>query len=472
MGPAPSAASPATLDAPALPRVRRREGGLRFRLRTSGIGPGLRLVLCALRVGAMLAFGWLSDAFHPAAARSTRRAERAARAARALVAVLGDLKGAYVKAGQFAALRVDLLPPSAREALATLQDRVSPLSLESVRAVVEDELGAPLESIFPRFDPVPLGTASIAQVHRAALPDGTEVAVKVQHPWLEAALPADLALIRGLVGAHTFVRGRGRLDRQRLFDEFAGGLADELDFVREAEVASEIATNLANEPQIVVPRIVPTRSTRRVLTMSFHPAVSITDRAALERLGVAPRDVLEVLARAYAKQVFVDGVFHADPHPGNLFVLDEPPPDGRPRVLFVDFGLSKRLDPELRRELRKGMFALLQRDLDGFLAGMNRMGMIAPGCEPGIRAAVSAMFDRLGSASGGALGLGGGAVLALKDEAKALLSDTPGLQLPNDLLLYAKTLSYLFALGAVLDPEVDLMKISVPYLLRFLAERE
>jgi len=472
MLPAPSAGSSAAIDAPALPRVRRREGGLRFRLRTSGVEPALRLVLCALRVAGMLVFGWISDVFHPAASRSERRAERAARAARSLVAVLGDLKGAYVKAGQFASLRVDLLPPAAREALATLQDRVSPLPLASVRKVVEDELGAPLETLFPRFDPVPLGTASIAQVHRAALPDGREVAVKVQHPWLEASLPADLALIRGLVGAHTLVRGRGRVDRQRLLDEFAGTLADELDFVREAEVASEIASNLANETQIVVPRIVPTHTTRRVLTMSFHPAVSITDRAALTRLGVSPGDVLEVLTRAYAKQVFVDGVFHADPHPGNLFVLDEPPPGGRPRVLFVDFGLSKRLDPALRRELRKGMYALLQRDLDAFLAGMTRLGMIAPGAEPGIRTAVAAMFERLGTMSGGPLGLGAGAVLALKDEAKALLSDTPGLQLPNDLLLYAKTLSYLFALGAALDPEVDLMKIAVPYLLRFLAERE
>src|SRR5262249_48658546 len=155
-------------------------------------------------------------------------------------------------------------------------------------------------------------------------------------------------------------------------------------------------------------------------------------------------------------QIFVDGLFHADPHPGNLFVLDEPEAVSRPRVLFVDFGLSRRLDSALRSELRQGLYALLQRDVAAFVAGMQRMGMIAPGAEAGVRASVDAMFTRLAS-RGGALGMGGGAVLPLKDEAKALLQQTDGLQLPNDLLLYAKTLSYLFALGAELAPEVDVL---------------
>ena len=247
-------------------------------------------------------------------------------------------------------------------------------------------------------------------------------------------------------------------------------LREELDFEREAAVAREIASNLCLEPQIVVPEIVPALTTRRVLTMSFHAAVSVTDRSGLARLGVAPAAVLEILARAYAKQVFVDGLFHADPHPGNLFVLDEPGAALRPRVLFIDFGLSRRLDPGLRRELRQALFALLQRDLEGFVGAMDRMGMIAPGAQGGVRVAVQAMLERMQREGGSPLALSGGQVLSLKDEAKRLLQQTPGIQLPNDLLLYARTLSYLFALGAELDPSVDLLKISVPYLLKFLAE--
>jgi predicted unusual protein kinase regulating ubiquinone biosynthesis (AarF/ABC1/UbiB family) len=263
----------------------------------------------------------------------------------------------------------------------------------------------------------------------------------------------------------------GAASRARLFDEFAAGIAEELDFEREARVASEIAANLAGDAQVVVPSIHPALSTRRVLVMRYVPAIPIADRATLERRGIPVRDVLATLTRAYAKQVFVDGLFHADPHPGNLFVIDEPDAVVRPRVLFIDFGLSKHLEPALRREMRRGIHALLRRDVEGFLDGMDRMGMIEPGARDGVRTAVAAMFERM-AGEGQVLGLGGAQVLALKDQAKRLLEDTPGLHLPNELLLYAKTMSYLFALGEQLAPDVDLMKLSVPYLLRFLAQRE
>lgn len=439
------------------------------------MGPVFLLLACFVRVAWRLGAGALGDALASPGDRAARREARLTAAARDVAAVLGALKGPFVKAGQFAALRVDLLPAAARRAFETLHDRVEPLPLATVRAVVEEDLGAPLDRLFGRFDPAPLGTASIAQVHHAVLPGGEEVAVKVQHPWLEQALPRDLALLRALLGVWLLASGRrsrSGVDRVRLFEEFAAGLAEELDFVREGEHAEEIAENLAREAQIVVPRIFATHSRRRVLTMSYHPAIPILDRDALARRGVEPRAVLEVLARAYARQVFVDGLFHADPHPGNLFVIDEPECASRPRVLFVDFGLSKRLDPVLRRELRLGIYALLQRDLDGFLAGMGRMGMIAPGAEGAVRASVSAMFERMRAQGGAPLGLSGSQVLGLKDEAKALLYETPGLQLPNDLLLYAKTISYLFALGHQLDPGVDLVKLVVPFLLQFLAQRD
>jgi predicted unusual protein kinase regulating ubiquinone biosynthesis (AarF/ABC1/UbiB family) len=141
-------------------------------------------------------------------------------------------------------------------------------------------------------------------------------------------------------------------------------------------------------------------------------------------------------------------------------------------VLFVDFGLSQRLAPELRRELRAGILALLNGKLDDFVAGMQRLGMITAGAEPGVRSAVAAMFARIRSEGPSALALSGERVLALKQEAQALLFATPGLALTPDLLLYAKTVGSLFALGRELAPEVDVMKLAVPYLLRFLATRE
>jgi predicted unusual protein kinase regulating ubiquinone biosynthesis (AarF/ABC1/UbiB family) len=443
----------------------------RYLGRTIAWTPLIRMTRCAGWILAGRAAATLGAPFRSASARAARRAERESREGELLAAALGDLKGPYAKLGQFASLRYDALSPAARTALATLRDAVSPLPFPEIRAMVEAELGRPLDAAFAAFEEEPIGAASIAQVHRARLADGRAVAVKVQYPWLRASLSRDLALLRAILAILTLGRGHRAESRRAVFDEFARGLAEELDFAREAAVAGEIARNLASDPGVVVPEVVATHSTGRVLTMRYRPAVPILDRAGLRRLGVDPAEVLEILARAYARQVFVDGLFHADPHPGNLFVLEERGPKG-PQVLFVDFGLSRRLEPLLRREMRLAIFAVLQGDLAAFLAGMERMEMIAPGAHAGVRAAVESMFARLRGGGGAPLALGASGVLALKDEAKALLEETPGLRLPNDLLLYAKTLSYLFALGAELAPGVDMMKLTVPWLLRFLAEKD
>jgi predicted unusual protein kinase regulating ubiquinone biosynthesis (AarF/ABC1/UbiB family) len=448
---------------------RRAPRGPRFLARRSGLEPPLRLFACALWIAGDALLAGLRAPFADAQGRAALRAAWRARSAARLAATLGRLKGPFATAGQFAAARHDLLSAEVTAALAGLRDRVPPLPFAVVRASVEAELGAPLATLFAGFEAEPIGAASIAQVHRARLPDGEPVAVKVQYPWLADSLRADLFWAGAAL--RLVARRRGVVDRERLFAEFAAGLREELDFEHEARVAREIAANLAHDARVVVPRVFPSHSSRRVLTMGFAPAVRVDDRAGLARLGVAPRALVEILARAYAKQVFVDGLFHADPHPGNLFVLDEPGAAERPRLLFVDFGLSRRLAPELRRELRLGMHALLRRDLPGFLDGMQRMDMLAPGARPAVSEAVDRMFQRLAS-GGGPLALPGAQVLSLKDEAKTLLQQTPGLQLPHDLLLFAKTLSYVFALGAELDPEADLMRLSLPYLLQFLAEPE
>jgi ubiquinone biosynthesis protein len=399
---------------------------------------------------------------------STPPERRAARFAGRLGRTLGRLRGPFAKLGQFASLRVDLVAPELRDALAVLRDRVPPIPFHWVRAVIEEELGAPLASRFREIDPIPLGAASIAQVHAAHLLDGRAVAVKVQYPWLARSRRADLAWIRFSLRA---ALGPAALAGPWLA-EFERGLASELDFRAEARAAAEIAANLSGDAQVVVPRVIASHSTERVLTMERWPALSLGAPAALEARGVSRAAVLEVVVRAYARQIFSDGLFHADPHPGNLFVIDEPEAKRTPRVLFVDFGLSQRLAPELARELRLGMLALLGRDLDGFVAGMQRIGAIAPGAEPRVREAVAGVFTQLRAEAGGPLALGADRILALKDEAKRLLYETPGLALPSDLLLYAKTLSYLFALARELAPEVDPMRLTVPHLLRFLAVRD
>ena len=389
---------------------------------------------------------------------------------------LGERKGAFAKAGQFASLRLDVIPSDLASALARLRDRVPPLPFPVIQKVIESDLGAPLESRFASIETVPLGAASIAQAHRARLPDGSDVIVKVQYPWVRSSLRSDLRWLRLLasLALRSNRKGAQVLDRSRFFDEFESSLEDEMDFRIEARAAGEIARNLEGDPQVRVPQVVETHSSQRVLTVYYHPCVNVSDREGLARLGVVPGAILEILARAYSKQIFVDGLFHADPHSGNLFVVEEPEAAQKPCVLFVDFGLHRRLSSELRISLKKGIYALLQRDLDEFIQRMDELDMIAEGAQPAVRSAVEEMFQAISqdSGAGSPLTMGGGRVLDLKDHAKQLLERTPGLQLPNDLLLYARTLSYLFALGEELDPEVDLMKISTPYLLRFLAEKD
>ncbi len=442
---------------------------LRYVPRILGLEQALRLFACALAVACDAVWTSIRGAVAAVEVRRMSQVAFRKRAVARVVQTLGALKGPFAKAGQFAANRYDVLPPFATEALASLRDRVPPIPPSQLRSTLESELGRAVTDLFAEFDPEPIGAASIAQVHWARLHAGTEVAVKVQYPWLEASLAADLVIVRVLLMLWSWTGGPSRSVWARLLREFETGLREELDFKHEARMAREIGANLSQDPQIVVPRVIETHSSGRVLTVEYHPSVAISDRSALERLQVTPRAVLEILIRAYTKQMFVDGLFHADPHPGNLFLLDEPGAKERPRLLFVDFGLSRRLDPQLRREIRLGIYALMRRDLDGFIAGMDRMSMVQTGHRQAVRAAVASMFQRIGGGSN-ALEIAGSQVLPLKDEAKALLQATPGLHLPNDLLLYAKTLAYVFALGAELDSDVDLLKLSLPALLRFLAE--
>jgi ubiquinone biosynthesis protein len=452
------------------PRVRHAGPPLRFAWRRFGLEQALRLLGCAGHIGwarlrLALGLGGAVDGSDPEAGYRRWQID----STRRLVATLGALKGVFAKAGQFASIRHDVLPAEITAQFAQLRDRVPALAEERIRQAIEDELGAPLRVLFAEFDPQPLGAASIAQVHRARLPDGREVAVKVRYPWLEISLAADIAIAHFALRAGLWISGRSAPDLERIWTEFCSGLREELDLTHEAEIAAEIRANLADDPGIAVPEVFASHTARGVLTMEYFPTVRVDDAEGLARLGVDPAALVERVGRAYAKQVFVDGLFHADPHPGNLFAIDEPGAASKPRLLFVDFGLSRRLDPVLRDEMRRGIYALMQRDIDAFLAGMQRMQMIAPGAEANVRRSVEQMFERIGS--GGPLSVGSSQVLGLKDEAKALLQRTGGLQLPNDLLLYAKTLSYVFALGEQIAPQADLMKLVLPYLLRYLAAK-
>ena len=394
----------------------------------------------------------------PLSARRSR-AERDAAAGRRVAEALGSLRGIYTKLGQHLATRVDALSDEFRAPLEALLESAPPVPFPLIRAEIERGLGSAQR--FAWIDPEPLGTASIAQVHRARLRSGAEVAVKVRHPELT---PERVARdLRGLRRALPLLRPWLRPeDARALLDEVGQALQRELDFEREGHAAEQIAAAFAGDSRVLVPRVHWEATGRNVLTLDYVPRVRLDDPAALAARGVTPEACLAIVVDAYGRQVFGDGLFHADPHVGNLYLVDSPAPP--PRVLFLDFGLAERLGPEVREELRRGFQSLLKRDVDGLLAGLARLGAISPGRESEARAALEAA---LAAGAAGALGADVAGIQSLKQLGKRLLRESGAFRIPRELLLWARTLAYVYNLAERIAPGADPMRLFLPHLVRF-----
>jgi ubiquinone biosynthesis protein len=396
-------------------------------------------------------------------ARRRPRAARDAAAGRRVAAALGGLRGVYTKLGQYLATRADALSDEFRAPLEALGDAAPAVPFAEIRMEIARALGSC--DRFAWIDPEPLGTASIAQVHRGRLRSGGEVAIKVRHPELT---PERVARdVRGLRRAARLLRPwlRGQ-DVGALLDEVGAALERELDLEREGRVAEEIARDLAADPRVRVPRVVWEASARGVLTLEYVPGVRLDDPAALAARGIAPEAVLAIVADAYGRQVFGNGLFHADPHAGNLYLVDEPGPGAR--VLFVDFGLAERLAPALREELRIGFQALLRRDVDALAAGLGRLHAIVPGREAQAREAIAAALEA-GAAQ--ALGANVAGIQALKELGKRLLRTSGAFRVPRELLLWARTLAYVYNLAERIAPGSDPMRHLLPHVLRFVTTK-
>ena len=408
-----------------------------------------------LRAGLLLALRDLG----PFGGRRSR-AERDTAAGQRLADALGSLRGLYTKLGQHLATRVDALSDEFRAPLDALHQSAPPVPFPVIRGELERGLGS--ARLFAWIDPEPLGTASIAQVHRARLRSGADVAVKVRHPELSpAGLERDLArLRRALPLLRPWLSPR---DGRALLQELGRALVRELDFELEGRTAEQIATAFASDSRVLVPRVHWEVTSTSVLTLDYVPRVRLDDPAALAARGVSPEACLAIVVDAYGRQVFGDGLFHADPHVGNLYLLDDP--DRPPRVLFLDFGLAERLAPEVREELRLGLQALLRRDVDSLLAGLSRLLAVIPGRE---REARAALESALAAGASNALGAGVAAIQSLKQLGKQLVRESRAFRIPRDLLLWARTLAYVYNLGERIAPGADPMRLFLPHLLRFI----
>jgi len=394
--------------------------------------------------------------------RKRTRAERDASAGRRVALALGSLRGIYTKLGHYLATRVDALSDEFRAPLDALDDAAPPVRFEAIRSELARSLGS--SERFAWIDPKPLGTASIAQVHRARLRSGAIVAVKVRHAELTPErIAADVRSLRRV--AWVFRPWLGRNDLAALFDELNDALLREIDFELEGRTAEAIGRDLADDPRILVPRVHWEATTRCVLTLDYVPRIRIDDRAALAARGIEPEAVLAIVADAYGRQIFGHGLFHADPHAGNIYVVDEP--GSVPRVLFIDFGLAERLSPPVREELRLGLQALLKRDAEELLAGLSRLHAIVPGREAQARAALAAALD---AGAAGALGANAATIQTLKSLGKRLMRESGAFRVPRELLLWARTLAHVYNLADRIAPGADPMPNFLPHLLRFVTD--
>ncbi|HEY9404125.1 MAG TPA: AarF/UbiB family protein, partial [Pyrinomonadaceae bacterium] len=270
-----------------------------------------------------------------------------------LAADLERLGPTFIKLGQLLSTRADILPPPYLEALARLQDNVGPFSFADVERIVEDDLGVRLSKAFNRFDSVPMASASLGQVHRAEMRDGREVVVKIQRPEIREQIMQDVAALEELatfLDSHTEM-GK-RYDFAQMLSEFRKSLLRELDYRDEAGHLIEFAENLRDFNLIIIPRPVEDFTSSRVLTMDYIHGKKITALHPIRRLEINGKQLAEQLFRAYLQQILVDGVFHADPHPGNVFLTEDE------RVALLDLGMVSRIMSGFQDNLLRLLLAI------------------------------------------------------------------------------------------------------------------
>jgi ubiquinone biosynthesis protein len=281
------------------------------------------------------------------------------------------LRGALIKACQFASTRPDILPSAYTRAFATLQDAVPATPWLEIRRAIAQELGRPPEAGFARIERLPIASASIAQVHRAWLRDGRAVAVKVQYPDIAGIMATDLKVLQYIVrGVAEFVPG---VQLQPIVDHLRETLPLELDFQREARAMTALRAALRHRDDVLIPAVIPELSTRRLLVMEYVEGVKITDRAGLERAGIDPSALARLINDVYAEQLFRLGWLHADPHPGNL--LAQARAGAGPRLVLLDHGLTVPLDPTLVAAISEMVSALLQGDFNRLSHALRSAGV-------------------------------------------------------------------------------------------------
>jgi predicted unusual protein kinase regulating ubiquinone biosynthesis (AarF/ABC1/UbiB family) len=392
-----------------------------------------------------------------------------------------DLGGLMIKVGQFMSSRLDVLPPEITKELEGLQDEVPAVPFPAIRALAEAELGVTLERAFSFVDPTPLAAASLGQVHRARLSemDAAEtglldVVVKIQRPGIGEIVDVDLRALRRVAGWLSHIRlVSDRVDMPVLVEEFAVTSLEEIDYLHEAASAERFAGDFADDARVSVPELVWERTTRRVLTLQDVTAIKVNDVDGLRAAGIDPAEVANEFAAVMFDQLFVNGYFHADPHPGNIFVTPLAREDsattadapGRAwKFTFIDFGMMGEVPDALRRGLRNLLIAAASRNGKGMVDGIREVGVLLPSADTAeLERALTALFARFG-------GMGFAELQEVDPrEFRAFANEfgdvvrTLPVQLPENFLLIVRAMSLTSGMCSSLDPAFNIWNAVEPY---------
>lgn len=436
-----------------------------------------RIVLFFARVTASIIFWdiFLRRIGLGAWAKNTRprRLQNIAIRFRALAIRLG---GVMIKVGQFLSARLDVLPPEITDELSGLQDEVPPVDFEPIRFQTELELDSAIEKVFLTFEKDPVAAASLGQVHRAKLlPNEAEamgfenVVVKILRPNIEQIVEVDMSAIRVVGGwLKRYKPVSDRADVPAIVEEFAAVLNAELDYLSEGKNAETFATNFKDDGGVHVPRVVWNRTTRRVLTLEDVTSIKITDYDAITAAGISRAAVAERLLATYLKQIFEDGFFHADPHPGNLFVLplDEKDPDGftKFRLTFIDFGMVGRMPDKLVEGLREVVIAVGLQDSSRLIRAYQTLGVLLPSANIKLLEEASAqVFDRFWGKSMNELrSIQHSDMMKFGLQFRELMTSMP-FQIPENLLLLGRSIGILSGMCTGLNADFNLWLQLAPY---------